>query len=125
MDKIEIGDLVRNIRDKKYGIVVRIFKSGSIAVLEHIAPMVTTTHESSKTLEIVEKHSVDIFSEQDTNFSKAVRIIKKEFNKSKEPGEMYFVYQSNLACTITDNSNLSLEESNKIAIKFLDMFCKE
>lgn len=63
MSKIEIGDLVRNIRDNRIGLVVRIFKSGSIAVLENIGPMITTTHDSYKTLEIIEKHSVDIFDE--------------------------------------------------------------
>ena len=53
--KINIGDLVRNVRSDKVGIVVRIFKSGSIAVLEKVAPMVICTHDSFKTLEIIEK----------------------------------------------------------------------
>ena len=61
--KINIGDLVRNVRNDKVGIVVRIFKSGSIAVLETVAPMVICTHDSFKTLEIIEKNSIHIFDE--------------------------------------------------------------
>lgn len=61
--RINVGDKVRNLRDGKLGIVIRVFNSGSIAVLENVSPTVTNTHDSFKTLEVVEKHSVDIFDE--------------------------------------------------------------
>jgi hypothetical protein len=63
MDRVELGDLVRSTRSKRLGIAVRILKSGSIAVLEGVAPSVITTHDSAKTLEIVEKHSVPMYDE--------------------------------------------------------------
>ena len=60
--KIDIGDLLE-IKGRKIGIVVRKFKSGSIAVLEHIAPMVTTTHDSFKTLEMVEMNKCNLMKQ--------------------------------------------------------------
>lgn len=60
---INIGDKVRNIRDNRIGIVVRIFKNGSIAVLESVAPIIINTHDSEKTLEIIEPNSVPIYNE--------------------------------------------------------------
>ena len=61
--KLNIGDKVKNIRDNKIGIVIRIFKSGSIAVLEQVAPCVVNTHDNYKTLKMIEKNSIDIFDE--------------------------------------------------------------
>lgn len=47
------GIPVRNKRNGKIGIVLRQWKSGSIAVLESINPRVINTHDSWNTLEIV------------------------------------------------------------------------
>ena len=42
---MKIGDKVRNIRTGKIGVVIRIFKSGCIAVLESMSPAtVICTH---------------------------------------------------------------------------------
>lgn len=59
-----IGDKVKNIRDGKIGIVVRIYEHGGIAVLEKIKPTVTCTHDNYKTLELIEKNSVSIYDER-------------------------------------------------------------
>lgn len=61
--KVNVGDKVQNIRDGKYGIVVRVFKSGSIAVLENVAPCVINTHDSYNTLKMIDKNCIDIFDE--------------------------------------------------------------
>lgn len=62
---MNIGDKVKNIRDGRIGIVVRVFNSGCIAVLENVAPVVINTHDSEKTLELIEENSVPIFDERD------------------------------------------------------------
>lgn len=65
MSLLNIGDKVRNIRDGRIGIVIRIFGSDSIAVLESVSPVVINTHDSEKTLELIEENSVPIFDERD------------------------------------------------------------
>lgn len=64
MIKLNIGDKVQNIRSGNIGIVVRIFESGSIGVLENICPCVICTHESEKTLKVIEENCVCIFDER-------------------------------------------------------------
>lgn len=51
---MNIGDRVKNKNSGQFGIVMRKFKSGSIAVLEKVNSIVITTHDSEKTLEVVE-----------------------------------------------------------------------
>ena len=60
---INIGDKVENKNSKAIGIVIRKFESGSIGVLENVAPVVICTHDSEKTLKVIEKNSVSIFDE--------------------------------------------------------------
>lgn len=60
---INLGDRVKNKRDGKLGIVVRIFESGSIGVLECVSPVVICTHDSTKTLEVIPDDGIDIFDE--------------------------------------------------------------
>ena len=48
------GKLVKNTRDGKIGIVLREFETGQIQVLEKIQPLVINTHDSWKTLELLE-----------------------------------------------------------------------
>lgn len=61
---INIGDKVENVRDRRIGIVIRIFNSGCIAVLENVAPVIINTHDSKKTLKLIEKNSVPIYDER-------------------------------------------------------------
>lgn len=62
---MNIGDKVKNINSGEIGIVIRIFRSGSVAVLEKLRPVVICTHDSEKTLQILEENSVCIFDERD------------------------------------------------------------
>lgn len=50
-----IGKRVRNIRDGKIGVILRILETGEIQVLERIMPKVINTHDSFKTLELWEE----------------------------------------------------------------------
>ncbi len=52
---INIGDKVGNKNSKAIGIVINKFKNGSIGVLEKVTPVVICTHDSEKTLQLVEK----------------------------------------------------------------------
>ena len=62
---MKIGDKVRNIRTGKLGIVIRIFKSGCIAVLESISPAtVICTHDNENTLELISH--IDVFDETES-----------------------------------------------------------
>ena len=61
---MKIGDKVRNIKTGKLGMVIRIFKSGSIAVLESISPSVTCTHDNENTLELISH--IDVFDEKES-----------------------------------------------------------
>lgn len=49
------GKLVRNLNSNEIGIILRETDSGSIQVLESIQPKVINTHDSWKTLEILEE----------------------------------------------------------------------
>ena len=60
---MNIGDKAQNTRDGRLGIVIRKFKNGSVAVLEKICPVVINTHDSEKTLKVIEENSVPIFDE--------------------------------------------------------------
>lgn len=60
---MNIGDLVKNKRSGRCGVIVRLFKSGSIAVLEKVSPIVINTHDNSDTLEVIEDNTIDIFDE--------------------------------------------------------------
>lgn len=48
------GKLVKNKIDEKIGIVLREWETGQIQVLEKIQPKVINTHDSWKTLEVIE-----------------------------------------------------------------------
>ena len=62
---MKIGDKVRNIRTGKLGIVIRIFKSGCITVLENISPStVICTHDNESTLELISH--IDVFDETES-----------------------------------------------------------
>lgn len=62
---MNIGDKVYNIRSGSIGLVVRVFRSGSIAVLENVAPVVINTHSDEGLLEVIEENSVPIYDERD------------------------------------------------------------
>lgn len=48
-----IGKQVRNKRDGRLGVILRITESGSVQVLESINPYVINTHDNWNTLEII------------------------------------------------------------------------
>jgi len=50
----------------------------------------------------------------------SMKVLKKELSKDKTPGSYYYGWQSNIACTIMDNSDIGHEKANEIAVKFLD-----
>lgn len=54
------------------------------------------------------------------DYIQAMRIIRSELKSDKSAGSMFYGWQSNLACIIMDNSDLTHEKSNDIAIKFLE-----
>lgn len=55
-EKKYVGLKVRNKISGKCGIVLHINSSGSIAVLESIEPKVVNTHDSWKTLEVIQNN---------------------------------------------------------------------
>jgi hypothetical protein len=50
----------------------------------------------------------------------AMKTLKEELSKDKTQGSYYYGWQSNIACTIMDNSDIGHEKANEIAVKFLD-----
>ena len=50
-----VGKRVRNKRDGKVGVILRILPSGAIQVIEKIEPYVINTHDSWKTLELIDE----------------------------------------------------------------------
>lgn len=51
----------------------------------------------------------------------AMSTITKELKADKSPGSYYYSWQSNIACSIMDNSDLSHEKANEIAVNFLEL----
>jgi len=56
------------------------------------------------------------------DLSKGMKIFKEELKKDRYNNSLYYAWQSNLAVTIMDNSNLGYEKSNEIAHIFLKKF---
>lgn len=81
---MNIGDKVKNLRDNRVGIVIRVFRSGSIAVLESVSPVVINTHDSENTLMIIEENSVPIYEERLILQEKVDRAIEKINLKIKQ-----------------------------------------
>lgn len=50
----------------------------------------------------------------------AMKILTEALKEDKSPGSYYYGWQSNIACEIMDNSDLSHDKANEIAIKFLE-----
>jgi hypothetical protein len=50
----------------------------------------------------------------------AMKILIKALSEDKTPGSYYYGWQSNIACTIMDNSDIGHEKANEIAVKFLE-----
>lgn len=57
-------------------------------------------------------------------YSKAMRRVAKELKKDKTKGSMYYAWQSNIACTIMDSSDILHDKANEIAKKFLELLIK-
>lgn len=78
--------------------------------------------------------SVEAQATQDkaNEYSKAVRVVMNELSSDKEPGSMYYAWQSNIAMTFYDHLRSGDGEDrelhtkcNEAACRFLDMFIKE
>ena len=54
----------------------------------------------------------------------AMKILTKALREDKSLGSYYYSWQSNIACEIMDNSDLSHDKANEIAIKFLERLIK-
>ena len=54
----------------------------------------------------------------------AMDMVIKTLREDKTPGSYYYAWQSNIACAIMDNSELSPVKANEIAVKFLEMLIK-
>jgi hypothetical protein len=53
--------------------------------------------------------------------SAALKTLRKALSEDKGPGSYYYVWQSSIACTIMDNSEVKPDKANEIAMKFLDL----
>ena len=62
---------------------------------------------------------------EETPVSNAMRIIRNELNKDKSNGSWYHSWQSNIAVTIMDNSDIDHEKANEIAKKFLELLISD
>lgn len=50
----------------------------------------------------------------------AMKVVMEELSKDKTEGSWYYSWQSNIACIIMDNSEITHEKANEIAKKFLE-----
>jgi len=57
---------------------------------------------------------------QGITVAQSMHTLKKALEEDKSGGSYYYGWQSNIACTIMDNSDLDHDKANEIAIKFLD-----
>jgi hypothetical protein len=53
-------------------------------------------------------------------YEEAIKIIQDELKKDKSGGSMFYSWQSNIAMTIMDMSDLDHKKCNEIAIAFLN-----
>jgi hypothetical protein len=60
-----------------------------------------------------------------STLTNSVNRLIEELRKDNEPGSYYHSWQSNIACTIMDNSELDHYTSNIIAIRFLNRLIAE
>jgi hypothetical protein len=51
----------------------------------------------------------------------AMKVLTKDLKRDKTPGSNYHGWQSNIACTIMDNSDIEHDKANEIAKKFLEL----
>lgn len=58
-------------------------------------------------------------------YAMAMSVVIKELNSDKSGGSMYYGWQSSIACTIMDNSDIGHEKANEIAVKFLELLLHE
>ena len=56
----------------------------------------------------------------ESSVCQAMSTLINELKKEQCPGSWYYAWQSNIAMTIYDNSELDAEKCNDIAVKFLD-----
>lgn len=93
-------------------------------VIRHCCDCKATEPQYTK-MEFKTEDLHSISSNTDINFQKAMEIIIEKLDKDKSYYGLYYVWQSNIACTIMDNSDIDHETANIIAKKFLDQLCKK
>lgn len=59
------------------------------------------------------------FADCENEFGIALKIIIKHLSADQDPGSIFFVWQSGLACLLKDNTDLNMEQCNELAIKWL------
>ncbi len=59
------------------------------------------------------------------DYQEAMKVIRNELKTNQSGNSIYYGWQSNLAMTIMDNSQLNHEECNIIAIKFLNKLMED
>jgi hypothetical protein len=55
----------------------------------------------------------------------AMKIVKNALKADKSEGSWYYSWQSNIACKIMDNSDVSHDKANEIAIAFLELLIND
>lgn len=61
---------------------------------------------------------------KETTVSDAMQTIKEALKEDKSEDSWYYSWQSNIACTIMDNSDIEHDKANEIAIKFLELLIR-
>ena len=62
-----------------------------------------------------------LVSVDDITVEMAMKVLTKALAEDKTPGSYYYVWQSNLACSLMDNANIEHDLANEIAVKFLEL----
>lgn len=68
---------------------------------------------------------LEIQKRKDMDLEQAIHILQKALIKDTTPGSYYYSWQSNIAMAVVDNSDVSLEQANIIAIKFLTLLTSQ
>jgi hypothetical protein len=75
-----------------------------------------------KSLENDRSPVLPIYGEpEEITIETAMRVLTKELKADRLEGSYYYGWQSNIACTIMDNSNVEHNQANIIAKKFLEL----
>jgi len=82
-------------------------------------PEINAVRLAIKALKKEEKIRIDKELKEE-KLAAAVVVLISALEEDKTPGSYYFGWQSNLACSISDNSQLNMDQANHIARHFLN-----